>query len=478
MTRVLTAGCLLLCAAAAAARAEDEGPKPVHVALRPAAAPSPALRYRLLPDLREQKPADAAAGPYKRAVALLQKLGGNVGGEQLDQWQETPLGELPRDEIRRTLAEYREALGLVEQGARCERCDWGVAERLRQKGIGALLPELQPMREAARLLAVRARLEMAEGRLDDAARTLQTGFAVARQVGEEPTLINALVGVAVATVMARQVDQFVQCERAPNLYWALTDLPRPFIDLRVPLQGERLGIYGTFPGLADAAGDLNAGPLSPRQVQECVKMLFGVLEEQDTPAKRVALAMLIRAKHETAKRALVARGRPRALVEKMPHVQVALLHALGEHERLLDEAVKWQGFPYWEAQPGLARARRQLAEAKTRAVLPTGDAPVLPLAPLLVPATEKVFAARTRLDRKVAALRCVEAVRLYAAGHGGQLPPTLRAIREVPVPVDPATGKGFEYRAAGGRATLSGPPPAGQKPDQSNSLSYELALTR
>jgi hypothetical protein len=476
MTRVLTAGCLLLCAAAAG-RAQDEGAKPIQVVLRPAPLPSPALRYRLLPDLREQKHADAAAGPYKRVVQLLGKLPGDVS-EQLEQWSEVPLNELPRDEVRRALADYREALGLVEQGARYEHCDWGVAERLRQKGIGALLPELQPMRQAAGLLAVRARLEMAEGRFDDAARTLQTGFAVARQTGDAPTLINALVGVAIATAMAKQVDQFVQCDKAPNLYWALTDLPRPFIDLRVPLQGERLGAYGSFPGLADAAGDLNAGPLSPKQVQDGVKMLFGLIEEQDTPAKRAALALAIRAKHETAKRALVAQGRPRALVEKMPHVQVALLHALAEHERLLDEIVKWQSFPYWEARAGLDRARQQVIEAKTRALLPTGDTPVLPLAPLLLPAVEKVFAARTRLDRKVAALRCVEAVRLYAAGHGGQLPPTLRAIREVPIPVDPVTGKDFEYRAAGGRATLSGPPPAGEKPGPSNSLSYELTLTR
>jgi hypothetical protein len=207
-------------------------------------------------------------------------------------------------------------------------------------------------------------------------------------------------------------------------------------------------------------------------------MWFGITNGQDTAAHRVALALLIRAKHETAKRALVAQGRPRALVEKMPHVQVALLHALAEHERLLDEVVKWQSFPYPEAQAGLARARQQVIELKTRALFPTGDTPALPLAALLLPAVEKVFAARTRFDRKVAALRCVEAVRLYAAAHGGKLPPTLRAIAEVPIPLDPFTGKDFEYRVAGGRATLYAPPPDGQKPDPSNSLSYELSLTR
>jgi hypothetical protein len=476
MTRALTAGCLVLLATTLA-RAEEDPFAPTRLTLRPAAAPSPGLRYRLLPDLREQKPGDAAAGPYKRAVPLLRKLPGDVS-EQLEQWQETPLGELPREEVRRTLADYREALRLVEQGARCEHCDWGIAERIRREGINVLLPELQPMRQGARLLAMRARLEMAEGRFDDAARTLRTGLSLARQMGEAPTLINALVGFAIAMVMAKQVDQFVQCDGAPNLYWPLTDLPRPFIDLRVPLQGERLFAYGSFPGLSAAAGDLNAGPLSPKQVQGGVKMLFGILGRQDTQANRVALALAIRAKHEVAKRVLVAQGRPRALVEKMPHVQVALLHALVQYDRLLDEVVKWQSFPYWEVQVGLARARRQVIEARTQALLPTGDTPVIPVAALLVPAADKVFASRTRLDRKVAALRCVEAVRLYAAHHGGKLPPTLRAIKEVPIPVDPITGKDFAYRAAGGRATLSGPPPAGQKPDPSNSLSYELTLTR
>ena len=40
---------------------------------------------------------------------------------------------------------------------------------------------------------------------------------------------------------------------APSFYWPLTDLPRPFIDLRKPMQGERAGVYGSFPG-ADRNG--------------------------------------------------------------------------------------------------------------------------------------------------------------------------------------------------------------------------------
>src|SRR5262249_39762901 len=150
--------------------------------------------------------------------------------------------------------------------------------------------------------------------LDQAAHTLQTGLALARQVGEAPSIIPALIGKAITAEMTQQIDQFVQCEAAPNLYWALTDLPRPFISLRVPLQGERLSIYGTFPGLIDIATDLNAGPLTPQQIEPMAKFWVEGMGDVVGFLNRGDLAKQVRSKHEAAKRALVAHGRPRRLV--------------------------------------------------------------------------------------------------------------------------------------------------------------------
>ena len=62
-----------------------------------------------------------------------------------------------------------------------------------------------------------------------------------------------------------------------------------------------------------------------------------------------------------------------------------------------------------------------------------------------------------RLDRRVAALRVVEAIRLYAASHDGKLPEELIQITEVPVPEDPATGKPFEYCRDGAASVLTLP---------------------
>jgi hypothetical protein len=391
---------------------------------------------------------------------------------------------LPCAEVRKALEPYAEVFRLIDRAARCERCDWGITERLRKDGFNALLPELQPLRQFAGLLAVRIRLGVAEGRFDRAVRDLQTGFAVARQAGESPTLISHLVGVAIAAVMAKQLEAFAQQPGAPNLYWALADLPRPFLDIRKSLEGERVGLLGSFPGLEEIVLDPNAGALPPEKSKKLADTVIGdrgVFSQfvRLNGPMRWGLGTLIKAKHESAKRALVAAGRPRAKVEEMPPFVVALLHALLEYDRLHDEMIKWQTFPYWEAQKGLEEAERMTKLAKVKASqLVLNDSPAIPLAPLVLPAIQKVMMARTRLDRRLAALRCVEAVRLYGAAHGATLPATLSAIKQVPVPIDPGTGKEFTYQVTGEKASLAGPPLANEPPNPQINPSYELRMQR
>jgi hypothetical protein len=468
MSRPLAACCLALLAAAPA-RAEAPG-EPIRLTLHPMAATPPALRYRLLPEMLEQTPGNAAE-LYKKAVPLLKVSADD--DKQLEEWEKVPPDRLPVGEVRRVLAGYKEGLDLIEKGARCEYCDWGLPERLRIGGVNALLPEIQPMRVAARLLAVRARAQIAEGQFEHAARTICTGLALAKHVGDSETLICCLVGNAIAAVMANQLDLFVQRPKAPNLCWPLADLPRPFLDMRRPLQGERVMAYGTFPGIAEALADPNAGPLPPEKLAQFSKM-FLYIDDPNPLRNKATLALRLQKKHEAAKRALVAAGRPRELVEKMPHVQVALLQAFAELDRMYDEALKWETFPYAEAAPHL----RALAARQDKELKKTDDRPAFDLARQLMPAVQKVIAARARLDRKFAALRCVEAVRLYAAGHGGKLPPTLGDIKDVPIPDDPLTGKPFEYRVEGDRATLTGPLPDDLKGNPAFGLRYELTVRR
>jgi hypothetical protein len=447
------------------------GKEPTQLNLRPAAAPEPALRYRLLPELMDQEPGNAVE-VYKQAIEALKKArkesDGGATGDVL-RWLKLPADELPRDEARKLLDRYTEVFRLADRAARCESSDWRLVERVRQGGVETKFVEIPPTVELARLLALRARLAIVEGRTDQALHDLQTGLAAAKQIGDGPLFVCPLLGAAFATFTLKELELFLSQEKTPNLYWALTALPRPFLDLRKPLEGERYGTYAFFPGLLEAARDPNAGPLTPEQMKGCAGALAKWPLVDKGGAGRAGVALLIRAKHAGAKAALVAAGRPRDKVEQMPHVQVALLHATQQFDRQLDAFVKLQSLPYAEARQGLEEAIRTVSEERAPSRLPSREVPALTLSqPQMV---KSLFETRAALDRQIAALRCVEAVRLYAAGHGGKLPAALADIKEVPVPHDPVTGKPFAYRLEGRSAALEGPATGGV-----SALAYELAL--
>jgi hypothetical protein len=89
-----------------------------------------------------------------------------------------------------------------------------------------------------------------------------------------------------------------------------------------------------------------------------------------------------------------------------------------------------------------------------------------------------MYTASTRIDRRIAALRCVEALRLHAAAHDGKLPASLADVKEVPIPADPMTGKSFAYKVDGDTATISAGAPDGEEPTAHNTLIYELTLRK
>jgi hypothetical protein len=470
MTRWSAALAVFLAVALLAPAQSPPAPEPIKLIVRPAAAPSPALKYELLPELKDQSPGNAVQVYYR---AFSPEWWGHI--RRPDEWAkltsavQAPLADLPRHDLSRLLDDRM--LREVDRGARRAYVDWEMTELVRKEGIFLLIPDAGALRDIGMLLAVRARLEIAAGHFDKALVTLQTGFALARHIGDGPILICDLVGMAIANRMLAQLEELIQQPGAPNLYWALTTLPRPFIDLSKGLQGEKLTKYGTFPGLRD----LETTPLTPQQQEFMLKaMAWGV----DRPGEGMKLSWTDRAlasglvlrAYPDAKQALVAEGRRPEEVEALPAIQVVLIHALHQFQRLQDDLFKWCSLPYWEARPRLEQADQEVRRARAHLeAYPFID---------LLPAILRVTLDDAELDRRIAALRCVEAVRLYAAAHDGKLPAALDDIREVPIPVDPVTGKAFDYRTAGDRATLHGPPPAGQQANQRNTLTYELTLPR
>ena len=166
----------------------------------------------------------------------------------------------------------------VELGARREFCDWEFQRR--DEGFDDDVPsDLQEMRGLGRLLVLKIRLEIAEGRIDSAIHWLQTGVAMARHVGSQSnSLIQMLISAAITNQMTNVLEELIQAPGAPNLYWALANLPRPFLDLTSAMEGEKHLLEKEFPQLKT----VDSAPWSVEQA----RVFSDDLPEEDGDADR------------------------------------------------------------------------------------------------------------------------------------------------------------------------------------------------
>ena len=113
-------------------------------------------------------------------------------------------------------------------------CDWALdMESLRGPNvIAVLLPEFQESRELARMLSLQSRLAIAERRYDDAIETMRMNYRLGHDVATGPLLVCGLIGIAIDGIANLTATELIAAPDSPNMYWALTELPQPMIDLR------------------------------------------------------------------------------------------------------------------------------------------------------------------------------------------------------------------------------------------------------
>ena len=455
---------LLLPATATAQQAAKpaEAPQPKSLVLSPAAAPLPALKYRLLPSSATLVPGDAAP-IYLRAHGYedssLDPAWSQIG-EKANQWQDLAIKDLPTVEVRNFVNLWSGKLKQIEFGTRRKTCDWNYTlPEQRLDALSILLPDAQSMRQWARILMLKARLEIAEGKYDDAIDTIETGMALARHVSQAPFLINGLIGVAMSNMVLASCDDLVGQPGAPNLYWALTTLPRPLFDLRSHIEVEQTLVERLIPELAEAelAGqqpDIAWAWLLSRMHEGIVKWSrkFGEDKGSESPVNILAGWDLARFKRESLPAAReylkTARKQTSEQLASMSVDQIVAIYIAGSFRELKDEFYKTGYLPLPEALPRFKAAEEQIRTARGGPLAFFIQSQII---------TSRALDAELRLDRQVAALRVIESLRLYAASHAGALPESLSQIAEVPVPEDPATGKPFEYQLTGNSALLSAP---------------------
>jgi hypothetical protein len=419
--------------------------------LTPQAVPVPALKYQLFPlssDLKEGN----AVPIYLRLRQEQSDAARKDWSETPSKWNELPLAELPLSEARAFLGRYRRFLQQFDLGARRTKAEWNYT--LDQGSvIDLMLPDIQEMRGFVGLHLLRTRVDLAEGKYAAAARDLETGLAFSRHVSEAPFFVPGLVSIAMAWKITDPLTDWIGRPGAPNLYWSLTALPRPFIDLRQAIGFERRLVEAEFPYLADLARSRSAEQWDAllQRFRTKFKLISGlarggkvqpqVIDPNDAAAKSPDLGT---ARKYLAERLEVAPDK----IKRMPPAEVLLRWIVGVTQEVRDEHFKAAYLPY-------PRARQVMAEvAKRLKAAPDTEAQRFAMLPL--PALHAVLQAQNRLERKIAALRVLEALRLHAAANDGQLPDKLSQVTLVPVPNDPGTGQPFAYKRDGQTATLTG----------------------
>lgn len=462
----------------------DDGPEQFALAMTPAGEPRPALRLSLWRTPRERSPGNGATY-YYRAMILAQQsretLLKEFPAERVEKWTTVPLAEFPTEEVAKYLQHHQSVFEQLETATAREHCYWDLRlDQLRgSKVVEFLLPDFQNMRDLSRLVAYKARYQVAQKDYDGAIATLRMGYQMARDSAEPPLLINALIGIAISAQMNAVALDLIAAEGSPNLYWALKQLPRPLIDIRPALQYELSMPFQMFPFLADAETAERTPQDWQRLTQETLQTLNSLTMGtpapwQDWQVRFGGTALMLKA-YPAAKKQLVEDGLAAEAVEKMPVAQVVSIQAARNYRYTYEEVFKWTLLPYPE---GSAHLRKTLDRLKEEGYLgqPLSEKEVFPIASLLMPAIDNVLLASARGDRRLAAIETIEAVRLQAA-KDGKLPSSLTDLAVAPANRNPFTGQLFDYRIEDSRAILSENAPGVDKV-RAHNRDYFIELTK
>ena len=344
-----------------------EPPPPEYRALTiyPKGAPSPALRYRLDPESRHQEPGNAVQSYYRAFSPEWQsyKTRDKDYWKKDEEWLKLPLEKLPPEADMRTSSYLKQ----VEQGTNKTYVDWDMLPGIKRDGIMFLLPDIQGMRGFARDLTLKARFELKEKEFDQAVKTMRTTVTLGRHVAKGPTLIQALVGIAVTAMGFKQIEEGIQQKDFPNLYWALATLPPGPIDLDNAMDGERMLIETILPGLRDQLYSKSPKAIGQPELQAMVeKFRFTmdeaspkVLSEGEKLMANAATSAMLAFGLPSAKEKLLAFGLGKKLLDSLPPLQVVLMTEVLAYDENFDTVAKWIHTPYWVAKPELEKANAQ-----------------------------------------------------------------------------------------------------------------------
>ncbi|MEQ9407067.1 MAG: hypothetical protein RIK87_05050 [Fuerstiella sp.] len=447
--------------------------EPATILVQPAAEPTPALKLRLYPARWNLKPGSALLH-YSRAQMLFSQL----PEEKRNRWQSPEWtegsgnGPSPTaDELKATVDSLRYVFEELHALAQSEDFSWD--HRLRDvRGPSVymyLLPDVQQSRALARMLLLKIRHQLLQKDFEGVVSSISDGIRLAEFVGQGETLIQKLVGIAIASMMRDSIQQAITTTGCPNLYWALATIPQPLIDVSDSVLWELNNVANVLPVLTDAESETwteaeAAGKWSSTLDDLGVLSGNGVIGDSDV---RIILAVASVTLADQARQRLHAAGFTEQKLATMPALQIVLVDAARELRRVGDDLGKAHLLPPTLARPLFEREDQKFQKWVTKN-RPSSIASVI--GGLLYPAVTQASEAETRLVMTYHRLMTLEALRMHAAANGGQLPASLDQLDPVPALPDPYSGQPFGYQVQSSdehtTVTLTAAGPRAFKPQQ------------
>lgn len=430
-----------------------EEPAPIVWEISAAPEAKPALAHSFWPD-RSELVAGNTMVPIQRALVLLldksnRKELSQQMSNQWDRWFESPLDQLPKEEIRKYLDEHQSVISELHRAEflRDSYYDLGLDSMRGLDVISFLLPEIQNMRELSRLLVLETRLALAENRTEDAIKSIRVNLRLADSAGASGGLIICrLVGIAIASMSLEQVRATMTHPDSPNLYWAIASIPESIFDMHDALEYESTILSRVFPTISVVpTEEIAESAWTDRIIQAATD--FGKISGTSSvpaPEMRIAAGLLVIANADSSRQHLQSEGWDADRVAAMSPAEAVVRAGASSIRRVQDDFGKWARLPRAVRLQTIERLEAMMQSEQ----LNNGNFLIEDMGRLigsqLLPATSAAMRAEIRSQQIVARLATVEAIRDYAAIHGA-LPKSLQELTHLPPWNDPVALGPFGY---------------------------------
>lgn len=298
----------------------------------------------------------------------------------------------------------------LERAALMRFCEWDVAPS------SEVLFGIPRVQNIFYRLALLIRSDIREGKVNDALHKLQLAFAMTDHIRDHPALES--VGMAWANHLLDLVEELIQTEKAPNLYWAIQRLP-PSADLLSFGDWHQRAAFSHIPDLAERIAQAKDGDWSE------LRRLMGHNGEPLVLDLNWARSRI-----------------PVGSVQGMSTDETFVRVHFNEVQRVARASADAILLPPPQAVQRLGTIDAELDR--------------LPLAvSRAAPSIHDFYLGALRIERRKKLLIILEAIRDHIEGNG-ELPDSLDSVAQF-IPIDPLTNAPFFYEAADTKGVVMAP---------------------